>query len=150
MRALPYLGRCWWMALLATGLACSTAENPTIPDVHVPDVPGDGDVTLPDGEDVPIPPDGADGDADGTDDGSEPECRSDLDCDDLVNCTSDSCDPATGRCIHTPVDAVCDDGNACTTGELCDPATGCVFGTPNSCDDGISCTADRCDPFTGG
>ena len=154
MRAHPYVRRNWWLALLATGLACSTAENPTLPDVHVPDVPGDGDVTVPDGEDVPLPPDGADGDADGdpdgADDGPPPGCRSDLECDDLLNCTSESCDPATGDCIHTPVDAVCDDGNACTTGERCDPTSGCVAGTLETCDDGISCTADRCDPFTGG
>jgi hypothetical protein len=144
-----------WLVLLTAGLACSTAQNPPLPDV-TPDVPGDGDadVTVPDGDDVPDPPDGTDGDADGDadapDDGPPPECESDLDCNDLVDCTSDSCDPTSGTCLNTPVDAVCDDGNACTTGELCDPTSGCVAGTPNTCADGIDCTTDLCDPFTGG
>ncbi len=50
------------------------------------------------------------------------ECMTDGDCDDDNFCTSDSCDPLTGQCAHTPVD--CDDGFACTT-DSCDPRFGC-------------------------
>ncbi len=43
--------------------------------------------------------------------------------------------------------AVCDDGNACTTGDHCEKAV-CV-GTAVDCADGITCTDDSCVPATG-
>ena len=145
MRAYPPATPRCWLALLAAGLACSTAENPPLPDASPPDTtrPEDGDATL--------PPDAVDdeGTLDTADDARAPACTHDLECNDLIDCTADSCDPTTGTCVHTPVDAVCDDGNACTVGEVCDPATGCAGGAPIDCNDGVACTTDRCDPFTG-
>ena len=90
-------------------------------------------------------------------------------CDDDVACTVDACEE--GRCAHTaddgacadgercnPVlgcvpirctsDPECDDGVFCNGVERCDgdaPGTGCVAGDPVVCDDGASCSADRCD-----
>lgn len=90
-------------------------------------------------------------------------------CDDDVACTVDACED--GRCAHTaddgacadgercnPVlgcvpirctsDPECDDGVFCNGVERCDgdaPGTGCVAGDPVVCDDGASCSADRCD-----
>jgi hypothetical protein len=94
------------------------------------------------------------------------------DCDDGNVCTLDTCDPATGTCVHTPA---CDDGNSCTTdscdqtlgcrhapvadGTVCDdhsPCTvgdHCVAGTCtgqlSSCDDHNICTSDACNTQTG-
>jgi len=55
--------------------------------------------------------------------GEQPECASNLECDDANVCNgSESC--IDGTCIAgSPLD--CDDGDECTT-ESCDPATGCV------------------------
>ena len=105
-------------------------------------------------------------------------CGRPVDCGDFNPCTTDTCDPATGRCLNTPV--ICDDANVCTT-DLCNPDTGtCLFlpmagavcddgdlctsgdtcvqqpgtsivacqGTAK-CDDGDACTGDLCDPATG-
>ncbi len=69
-----------------------------------------------------------------------------INCNDNNACTSDTCNPATG-CVHTPI-VVCNDNNACTT-DMCDPATGyCVF-TPINCNDNDPCTDDSCDSVTG-
>ncbi|MCW5891700.1 MAG: hypothetical protein KIT14_14285 [bacterium] len=98
-------------------------------------------------------------------------------CDDGNPCTADSCDPtAEGGCKHVPLDDVpCDDGSACTLGdvctagvcggtpqecgddnlcngtETCNGQTGvCEAGTPVVCDDGDECTIDNpCDPLLG-
>jgi hypothetical protein len=42
-------------------------------------------------------------------------------CDDGQPCTTDSCDPKTGKCGHKPLaaGAKCDDGEACSTGDAC-------------------------------
>jgi hypothetical protein len=66
-------------------------------------------------------------------------------CNDNDLCTTDSYNPATGKCVFTAI--TCDDNNACTT-DTCIPATGCVF-TPIVCNDNNACTADTCDPATG-
>lgn len=68
------------------------------------------------------------------------------DCDDGDACTADSCDPATGACLHgQPTD--CDDGDVCTD-DSCDPVTGECRNEVvplRSCDDGDACTsADVC------
>ena len=44
-----------------------------------------------------------------------------VDCNDGEVCSTDSCDPATGLCVHTPNTNSCDDGNPCTTADTCAP-----------------------------
>ncbi len=46
------------------------------------------------------------------------------DCGDTFECTTDTCDPASG-CKHAPVDSKCDDGNVCTS-DVCSGDAGCV------------------------
>jgi len=70
-------------------------------------------------------------------------------CDDGIACTTDSCNPATGGCVNTPVDAACSDGNLCNGSEQCSAVAGCLTGTPVNCDDGNSCTSDVCDAQNG-
>jgi hypothetical protein len=70
-------------------------------------------------------------------------CNNDLDCEDFIDCTVDSCDVTLGRCRNIPVDARCDDGVFCNGDERCEPSRGC-FTVPRSCDDPIGCTVDRC------
>jgi hypothetical protein len=72
-----------------------------------------------------------------------------VDCDDLNDCTIDSCDEATASCVNTPDNGACDDGVACTV-DVCDPIDGCV-NTPDdgACDDGDPCTINTCDPVNG-
>ncbi len=65
-------------------------------------------------------------------------------CDDDDECTTDTCDPATG-CVYTPI--ACNDNNECTV-DRCDPSVGCVY-TPIECNDSDACTVDMCDPDTG-
>ncbi|MCB0761407.1 MAG: hypothetical protein KDC12_07800 [Flavobacteriales bacterium] len=60
-------------------------------------------------------------------------------CSDGDPCTIDSCDGATGNCIHTQIN--CDDGDPCTI-DSCVNGT-CVH-TPMNCDDGNPCTIDIC------
>jgi len=53
-------------------------------------------------------------------------CTSDAECTDYNVCTSDRCDPATGRCEHVDtMTPTCDDGDACTM-DACSPTAGCV------------------------
>ena len=67
--------------------------------------------------------------------------------DDPLPCATYACAPETGDCIVGIVD--CDDGNACTSGDICDVFTGeCVY-TPTECEDNSACTADSCDPDSG-
>lgn len=69
-------------------------------------------------------------------------------CDDGNVCTDDSCDLASG-CIYTDDDSnTCADGNACTTPDVC-VSGNCVGGAPVSCNDGIACTDDSCNPASG-
>lgn len=51
-------------------------------------------------------------------------------CNDVVACTTDSCDEVLDTCTNTPVNAVCDNGVMCDGIETCDPVNGCVPGTP--------------------
>ncbi len=64
-------------------------------------------------------------------------------CDDENPCTDDGCEPDSG-CTHTPNQAPCDDGDACTVGDVCQGGT--CQGVAEDCDDGLDCTADECDP----
>lgn len=69
--------------------------------------------------------------------------------DDGKPCTLDSCNAATGVVSHVLTAGLpCNDGNACTTGDVCNAAGGCA-GTPVAVDDGNPCTFDRCDPASG-
>jgi Putative metal-binding motif len=77
-------------------------------------------------------------------------CLDDGQCDDGIACTSDTCDSNLARCRFTPDDAPCQNGTFCDGLELCDPRLGCRAGVPRSCDDGSSCTIDRCDEATRG
>lgn len=63
-------------------------------------------------------------------------------CDDENPCTSDSCQLGIG-CVFTANDLVCDDGDACTTGEFC-AAGACGGGKSVVCDDNNICTDDSC------
>jgi uncharacterized repeat protein (TIGR01451 family) len=69
-----------------------------------------------------------------------------VDCNDNNPCTDDSCDPAVG-CVHTNNTAPCDDGSACTSGDIC--GGGVCGGIAISCDDANACTDDSCNPATG-
>ncbi len=116
-----------------------------------------------------IVPDGGDAGVDGSDAATDAGCVMDEQCDDMVSCTMDRC--VGGTCEHTP------DDSACTTGDVCDPVDGCggrpcddnadcddgsfcngmetcvamhcATSPAPSCNDGIACTADRCDDVTG-
>ncbi len=72
-------------------------------------------------------------------------------CDDGLDCTTDSCNHATGVCVFdpAPTTVACDDGNACTVADKCTATGQCAGGAAASCDDGIACTADVCDPVKG-
>ncbi|RLE21937.1 MAG: hypothetical protein DRJ50_08440, partial [Actinobacteria bacterium] len=78
-------------------------------------------------------------------------------CDDLVDCTVDTCDDDADTCANLPDDAQCDDSDACTQ-DTCDPVLGCqsvdttpagqccdpVTGTLTPIDDAVGCTVDVC------
>ncbi len=70
-----------------------------------------------------------------------------LDCDDANPCTDDSCNPATG-CVHKANILPCNDGNACTTGDVC-VAGMCAGKGVLACNDGNVCTDDSCDSAQG-
>lgn len=66
-------------------------------------------------------------------------------------CEDTKCAPTTGQCVKTPKPstAVCDDGDACTTGDHCSGTGSCTKGTPKTCNDSVACTTDSCAPATG-
>src|SRR6185295_2174689 len=71
-------------------------------------------------------------------------------CDDGLECTTDTCNPGTG-CVHTPRSGACtDDGNTCTN-DVCS-GTACThpaLGNGASCSDGAFCTTtDTCQSGT--
>jgi cysteine-rich repeat protein len=65
--------------------------------------------------------------------------------DDGVSCTVDGCDEASDSLVHTPDDALCDDGAFCNGAETCDALLDCQAGAPPDPDDAVSCTLDSCD-----
>jgi len=70
-------------------------------------------------------------------------------CDDLNPCTTDSCNPESGDCIHVPDDTrLCDDGSVCTQVDKCTGGT-CTGYNPIACGDGNPCFAWACDPVVG-
>jgi hypothetical protein len=70
-----------------------------------------------------------------------------LGCDDENICTTDSCDPATG-CVQVANKQPCDDGDACTVGDLCGNGA-CMGKGVLDCEDGNLCTDDSCDAEAG-
>ncbi|MCC6564003.1 hypothetical protein IT087_03860 [Candidatus Uhrbacteria bacterium] len=78
-------------------------------------------------------------------DSGPPGCTADAECNDGVDCTTDSCVTSSGNCRHVVTPALCDPG------ESCNPATGCEMGsacaTSADCEDTDACTTmERCDP----
>jgi hypothetical protein len=69
-------------------------------------------------------------------------------CSDENVCTTDSCDLATGLCVHANNTSSCNDFNACTVGDLCQNGA-CAGGSPRVCNDNKPCTDDTCNPSTG-
>ena len=70
---------------------------------------------------------------------------------DTSGCTTAVCQPETGECVTVLTSETgdpCDDGNACTTGEVC-VGTECKWGAAISCEDNNPCTGDACDPALG-
>lgn len=75
-------------------------------------------------------------------------------CDDKNACTADSCNATTGLCVYKFTPGSCDDGDACTVGDVCKEAPGkgaeCASGaTLKVCDDSNVCTDDACDKAKG-
>ncbi|MBM4342626.1 MAG: hypothetical protein FJ100_04535 [Deltaproteobacteria bacterium] len=68
-------------------------------------------------------------------------------CDDKNPCTDDACDKASGACASTNNTKACDDGSACSTGDVC--KDGSCAGADKVCDDKNPCTTDSCDKATG-
>ena len=67
-----------------------------------------------------------------------------IDCNDGVACTVDSCNEALDTCNHLADNGLCDNGLWCDGEETCHRTNGCLAGTPQTCDDGVACTADSC------
>ncbi len=75
-----------------------------------------------------------------------PTCKA-ADCDDGNPCTSDGC--TDNACSHDNlVDTECDDGSACTVGDMCKDGA-CLPGATTPCNAGNTCTADGCGAKTG-
>ncbi|MBU1495467.1 hypothetical protein KKF34_01145, partial [Myxococcota bacterium] len=64
---------------------------------------------------------------------------------DIVSCTDDVCDENLDLVIHTPNNALCDDGLFCNGVETCNQSSGCQPGIPPVLSDGVACTDDVCD-----
>jgi len=83
-----------------------------------------------------------------TDTGSDtgPECTDAADCDDGIDCTTDSCQE-DGSCLHIP------DNDLCEYLEMCDLDEGCVpiddeCIVNSDCNDDVDCTIDECNDGT--
>ncbi len=68
-------------------------------------------------------------------------CSVDLDCDDGIACTLDSCG-VSGRCEPLPLDELCMPGETCAVGVGCRAGQSCT--STAECDDGIACTVEQC------
>ncbi|MBI5513812.1 MAG: FG-GAP repeat protein [Deltaproteobacteria bacterium] len=104
----------WWCALALLG-ACGDGARPpglTGPDATVTDAPVAG------------------------------RCRLDLDCNDFVDCTQDTC--RAGTCAREPLASRCGAGSACHPQRGCTPRRSCS--RDQDCADDDACTLDeRCD-----
>jgi subtilisin-like proprotein convertase family protein len=76
--------------------------------------------------------------------GGAPTCSAcaPLDCNDGNPCTDDTWSAVSG-CVHVENAQPCDDGSACTVGDVCGGGS-CLPGGPLVCDDGNPCTDDTC------
>ena len=63
-----------------------------------------------------------------------------VDCDDGVECTVDSCNEDADSCDNVPDDLFCDNGLYCDGVETCDPVMDCQAGVEVDCDDGVECS----------
>jgi hypothetical protein len=70
-----------------------------------------------------------------------------VDCGDDNPCTDNICDPADG-CVSTLNEALCNDGDICSTDDHCHLGD-CIGAGELPCDDGNACTDDSCDPNIG-
>src|SRR5262249_7178836 len=74
-----------------------------------------------------------------------------VNCADAFSCTDDSCDPATGNCVRTPNDALCDDGDDATI-DICNPSCS-ASNCDNTCAPCQTCSpptpGTTCDPMSG-
>lgn len=68
-----------------------------------------------------------------------------VDCNDRIECTVDSCDDKTASCVNDPNNDRCDNDLFCDGVENCEAGVGCVPGTAPNCDDDVECTVDTCD-----
>jgi hypothetical protein len=59
-------------------------------------------------------------------------------------CTDDTCNPDSGLCVYVPNTASCDDGVACSTGDVCNGGSCMGTLTDSLCDDSNPCTSDWC------
>jgi len=107
-----------------------------------------GDGVVDDGEECD---DGNDNDHDGCNHICEYSCHTRNDCvQDNNTCTVNQCvEVGNGFiCLLEIITGACDDGNACTTGDVC--SGGACAGTPKTCSaDGNVCTDDSCNTATG-
>ena len=71
-----------------------------------------------------------------------------LELDDGIDCTTDSCDEDIDLVLHTGHDALCDDGLYCTGTESCSKVDGCTHDNVPPVDDEIACTLDACSEET--
>lgn len=71
-------------------------------------------------------------------------CIEDAQCNDDLDCTSDSCDPELDRCRFKRNHDACENGVFCDGTEVCDNTLGCIPGPPADCTDGDICTIDAC------
>lgn len=84
---------------------------------------------------------------DSTDGTETPMCVTDTDCvDDGNACTKTKCDPG-GECVHSPNSDPCNDGSACTAGDVC--SEGACVGVAIACNDQNPCTTDTCNNTNG-
>ncbi|MFH1473568.1 MAG: S8 family peptidase [Candidatus Aenigmatarchaeota archaeon] len=67
-----------------------------------------------------------------------------INCNDGVGCTVDSCNEGTGSCDNTPDNSICDDEIYCNGVETCHATSDCQAGIPVNCNDNNFCTADSC------
>jgi len=78
-------------------------------------------------------------------------CSSAASCDDGSPCTADSCDVATGQCIHVPLadGTSCQSVHLCATNSICSGGA-CLDGPIKTCTVLDQChTLGHCDPMTG-
>ncbi|MCA9519591.1 MAG: hypothetical protein KC609_01400 [Myxococcales bacterium] len=90
-------------------------------------------------------------------DATKPTSWSSKSCDDGISCTDDLCDAASG-CKHPVKSGSCLIGGVCYANgalnpqnkcQVCNASASATSWSTRSCQDGLSCTADTCDPTVG-